>query len=377
MGDLTSDQLRVVAELARRYVGVDNVRLTVEQNIVFRWVAESDLPDLYSDLRKVGLGLAGAATMADVTACPGTDTCKLGISSSRGLAVELSRQLGEGAEIDPALRNLRIKTSGCFNSCGQHHIADLGFLGVSRNVAGRRVPHFQVVLGGEFSRNAASYGLALGAVPSKNVPDVMRRLTGAYLARRHDGETFQDFIKRSGKAQIKEIIGDLVRVPTYEEDPSFYTDWGDPREYSISDMGDGECAGEVVSAADFGLAEAEREAFEAQLKLDGGDPPAAAKLAWGAMLQAAKTLIKVRNVPATDDASVVEGFREHLHETRLFSDPFAGDKFAQYFFRLSGESFDTVSQENAHRCIQEAQLFVDAAHACYERLLSSTTKAAT
>ncbi len=368
LGDLTSDQTRAVASLARAFVG-DNLRLTVEQNIVFRWVPNAELPRLYEGLRAVGLALAGAGTIADVTACPGTDTCKLGISSSRGLAAELARQLGDLPN-DKAVRRLRIKTSGCFNSCAQHHIADLGFLGVSRNVEGRRVPHFQVVLGGEFSRNAAAYGLALGAVPSKQIPNVVRRLTQAYLDKRNDGETFQEFIKRSGKGAIKELLADLIPVPAYEKDRSFYSDWGDPREYSISDYGEGECAGELVTAAQFGLAAAERETFEAQLKLDSGNPPEAAKLALGAMLQAAKSLLKAKNLEPDGPESIVSAFKEHLHETKLFSDPFAGDKFAQYFFHLSQQPLEAASADDANRWIQEAALFVDAAHSCYERLVA-------
>ena len=371
LGDLTSDQTRAVAALARKYVG-ENVRLTVEQNILFRWVSNADLPALYADLVGIGLGNAGAGTIADVTACPGTDTCKLGISSSRGLAAELGRQLARLPVVqDPAVQRLRIKTSGCFNSCAQHHISDMGFLGVSRNVGGRRVPHFQVVLGGEFAGNGASYGLALGAVPSKRIPDVVKRLSEEYIANRtSEAESFQAYIKRIGKVAIKELLNDLIPVPKHEDDPSFYSDWGDPREYSISDYGEGECAGEVVSFAQFGLAAAERETFEAQLKLDAGNPAEAAKLALGAMRQAAKALLKVRNVDIADDADVTEAFRIHLHETKLFSDPFAGDKFAQYFFTLQAQPPETATADNVHRWVQEAALFVDAAHSCYERLMT-------
>ena len=154
LGDITSDQMRQLADIARRYVG-ETVRTTVEQNIVLRWVCQADLPALYQALCAVGLGQPGAGTIVDVTACPGTDTCKLGIASSRGLAAELRTRLAaQSMQLDQAVRDLRIKVSGCFNSCGQHHIADLGFYGVSRNVGGFTVPHFQVVLGGQWSENA-------------------------------------------------------------------------------------------------------------------------------------------------------------------------------------------------------------------------------
>ena len=167
LGDLSSWQMRELADIARRFSG-DSVRTTVEQNIVLRWVSETDLPDLYRELTRIGLGAPGAGTIVDVTACPGTDTCKLGISSSRGLAGELRTRLAaKSFNLDEAVKNLRIKISGCFNSCGQHHIADLGFYGMSINVGNRKVPHFQVVLGGKWQDNAGAYGLPLVRVPSK------------------------------------------------------------------------------------------------------------------------------------------------------------------------------------------------------------------
>ena len=171
LGDLTSHQMRALATMSRRFAGA-SVRTTVEQNIVLRWVSEAQLPQLFTELKAEGLAEAGAGTITDVTACPGTDTCKLGIASSRGLAATLRTEFaGVTGDLDPSIEGLRIKTSGCFNSCGQHHIADLGFYGVSRTINGYSVPHFQVVLGGKWVDNGGAYGLAIGAVPSKRVPE--------------------------------------------------------------------------------------------------------------------------------------------------------------------------------------------------------------
>ncbi|MBI2569669.1 MAG: nitrite/sulfite reductase [Candidatus Schekmanbacteria bacterium] len=182
LGDATAHQFRRLADLARTITG-DTVRTTAEQNIVFRWVPEAALPEFYQELREIGLDQPGAGTIADITACPGTDTCKLGISSSRGLARVLESRLAhQAATIHPEVAKLRIKTSGCFNSCGQHHVADIGFLGVSRNVGGRRVAHFQLVVGGQWAHNGGSFGLAIGAFPSRRVPEVLHTLT----ARVHD-----------------------------------------------------------------------------------------------------------------------------------------------------------------------------------------------
>ena len=367
LGDFTSEQARAIADLARDYSG-DTLRLTVEQNICLRWVADADLPALHADLVKLGLAEAGASEIGDIVACPGTDTCKLGISSSRGLAGELERRLA-GRELHPDVRKLHIKASGCFNSCSQHHVADIGFLGVSRNVGGRRVAHFQLVVGGEWANNGGSYGLAIGAFPSKRIPEVVDRLTEVWLAEREEGERLQAFIHRFGRAKLKKALDDLRAVPAYEEDKSFYSDWADAREYTIGDMGTGECAGEVVSFAEFGLAASERELFEAQLELEAGAAPRAGMLAYRSMLSAAKALIRMFNIDVRDepDALVAE-FRQRFVDTELFFDPYARDKFANYLFKVHADPPDGADHETAHRQIEEAGLFIEAAHACYDRL---------
>jgi sulfite reductase (ferredoxin) len=376
LGDMTSRQARVLSDLARKYTG-DAMRLTVEQNIAFRWISKADLPAFYEALATVHLHEPGAGSIGDVTACPGTDTCKLGISSSRGLAGELRRQLGViKGELEPDAQTLHIKCSGCFNSCGQHHVADLGFLGVSRQVGGRRVPHFQVVVGGEWTSNAGTYGLAIGAVPSKNVPAVVERLRQEYVSKKQAGEAFKDFIQRTGKKNIRALLDDLMKVPSYEEQPGFYSDWGDPREYTIGDMGVGECAGEVVPFVEMGLAASEREVFEAQILLEEGNVTDAAGRAFSAMLTAAKALTRHVNPNLGDDAEEVVGeFRKRLHDTKLFHDPYAGPKFAQYFFRAHEQGGGDADADGARQRIEEAQLFVEAAHSCYQRMSQQQTAA--
>jgi sulfite reductase (ferredoxin) len=317
----------------------------------------------------VGLADAGADTITDITACPGTDTCKLGISSSRGLAAELVHQLKViENELDPATKALHIKCSGCHNSCGQHHVADLGFLGVSRNVNGRRVPHFQLVVGGELTHNAANYGLAIGAIPSKNVPKAVKILTDFYIRDKQPGESFKGFVDRVGKKPIRKIVDELNHVPSYEEDPSFYSDWGDPREFTIGDQGVGECAGEVVPFVEMGLAASEREVFEAQILLDESKPSEAASRAFSAMLIAARSLTRQKNENLGDAVDeIVSEFRHHFVDTKLFWDPYAHGKFSQYFFRAYEERTPNASHEQARQVVEEAQLFVDAAYDCYTR----------
>ncbi|HEU0141859.1 MAG TPA: hypothetical protein VFQ79_19200, partial [Bryobacteraceae bacterium] len=369
LGDITATQLRKVADLARTYVK-DTVRTTIEQNIVLRWVSGADVPAVYAELDSVGLAAPGAGTIVDIASCPGTDTCKLGIASSRGLSGELrTRIIARGMELDEAIRGLHIKISGCFNSCGQHHVADLGFYGVSRNKNGYTVPHFQVVLGGQWGENAGAYGLAIGAVPSKRIPETVDRITGRYIAERLEGESFQAFIKRIGKAECKKMIDDLSQVPPHDVDPSFYTDWADAREFTTGDLGVGECAGEVVSPFEFQSTACEREAFEAQLSLEAGDIDKASRLAYGAMLNGAAALLRSRMITAGSPDEIVALFRTHFYDTQLFFDPFTGGKFAHYFFHAHERAGEKRSAESVHRLIEETQLFIEACHSCYGKSL--------
>lgn len=372
LGDASAEQFRKLADLVHQYAS-DHCRTTVEQNCVLRWVKNEHVPALYEDLKAIGLSEGGAGTIVDVTACPGTDTCKLGIASSRGLAGELRHRLAaKNASLDTAVRNLRIKVSGCFNSCGQHHVADIGFYGNSRNVGGYTVPHFQVVLGGQWTKNAGSYGLAIGAIPSKAIPAVIDRLTDRYVAERTGGESFQGFTSRVGKKQLKAMLDDLAKVPPHVVDPSFYSDWGDPRQYTIGDLGTGECAGEIVSLAEFGFTESESQAFEAQLLLDDGEFRKADELAYAAMLKAAWTLVQLQwqDVP-TDSNLVVSEFRTRFVDTQIFWDKYHHGQFANYLFNRHDAPDERYTADTAKKTVEEANLFIDAAHKAHAKFRES------
>jgi sulfite reductase (ferredoxin) len=372
LGDLTVSQAREVARLARTLCAVDEptpaLRLSIHQNIIFRWVPSDKLGELHRGLLAIDLADPSAHTIADITSCPGTDTCKLGIASSRGLAAELRRRLRETLDHqDPRVATLRIKVSGCFNSCGQHHVADIGFFGVSRKHAGVAVPHFQVVLGGQLSQNGAAYGLAVGAIPAKHIPDTVTLLTERFASEAEPDELFRQFVQRSGKATIKKWLAPLAKIPDYAQDSACYRDWGDIREFGVADMGVGECAGQVVSATSLGLARSEAVAFDAQLALDAGSTENASTLAFSAMCEAARTLLLALDVtvPKQDEAAIVDAFETHLHRSRLFHDPFAGAKFAHYFLQKKPKTDDP---ETARQRVEEAQLFIEAAHGCYARM---------
>ncbi|GAB4579543.1 MAG: nitrite/sulfite reductase [Anaerolineales bacterium] len=374
LGDLSSEQAYRLADIARKYVG-DNIRTTVEQNIVLRFVSEGDLPDIYRELKAIGLAEPGAGTIVDITSCPGTDTCKLGIASSRGLAGELRTRLAvQNTTLPEAVKNLRIKISGCFNSCGQHHVADIGFFGNSRRRDNRTVPHFQVVLGGRWRENAGSYGLAVGAVPSKSVPDVLDTLTNRYVQERMSEESFQDWVTRVGRKGIKDLLTPFTEVPAYEQNPAFYSDWGDPREFTLGDMGVGECAGEVVSLFSFEIAKAEGEHFEALVALDEGNFHLAEQRAYKAMLLAAKALVRNQFLDVGDQPErIVHEFRTRFYDTELFFDKYAKGKFARFLLDYHENPNPRPDFDSAHKLVGEAQLFIEAAHACDARLAGATT----
>jgi sulfite reductase (ferredoxin) len=212
--------------------------------------------------------------------------------------------------------------------------------------------------------------LAIGAVPSKRVPDFVSRITAKYLAERTSAESFHDWVRRVGKKDLKTVVDEFTHVPPYEQDSSFYSDWRDPREFTVGDMGTGECAGEVVSRIDFDLQEAERKAFEAQLLLEAREYAKADEMAYRAMLEAARGLIRTQFADVADVPAVIaEEFRRRFYDTRLFWDKYAGGKFAQYFLHRHEDESRDFGEEAAHHLVEEAQLFIEAAHACHARVL--------
>jgi sulfite reductase (ferredoxin) len=376
LGDFTPAQGRGIAALARRFTG-ETLRTTVEQNLVLRWVSNSDLQAVHAALRELDLAEVGPSKISDVTSCPGTDTCKLGTSSSRGLARELRRSLQRYEDRMPdAVRGLHVKCSGCFNSCGQHHVADIGFLGVSRNVSGRRVPHFQLVVGGAWEGNASEFGLAIGAIPSKRVPEAVQLLADAYTAEREVNETFRGWVHRVGRRHVKELVAGLTDVPTFEAAPEMYRDWGDPRVFTIGDIGVGECAGAVISPSQFAFAESERLIFEAQLMLDESKAALASENALAAMFSAAAAVcFEFEPQLGNDRGKIAECFDRKLGETGLFDAASPGGRFSRHFVRARQAEVADVTIAEARQRVEEAQLFIDAAHAYDSKNLAARVAA--
>ncbi|MBI2818150.1 MAG: nitrite/sulfite reductase [Acidobacteria bacterium] len=360
LGDIASGQLRALAGVCRKYVN-DTIRTTVDQNLLIRWVSDADLPAFYDDLAALALAQPGAHAMANVTACPGTDSCKLGISSSRGLAAVLHEKFQNGMADLAERDDIQIKISGCFNSCGQHHLANIGFFGGSRRTGAHVAPIFQVVLGGQTDGNAASIGLPVAKVSSKDAPEVIRKLTALYTAERIGDEGFTAFANRIGKARIKQALAEFEKIPDYTVAPDYYRDSRQPWDYAMS-TGVGECAGEMVSQAEFMLEDADRLSFQASLDLEAGRLEAAATTAFEAMKKAADGLLSVQGLLLSDRYDTVEEFRRHFGENGFLP------QISEYFFRAAEQGPKNLTSEQTHQRVQEAALFIEEANGVYSRM---------
>jgi sulfite reductase (NADPH) hemoprotein beta-component len=240
LGDLTAEQMRVVGELARAY-GDGTVRVTVEQNLVFRWVPVGDLRDLYRRLAAASLGLAEASTVADVTSCPGAESCRLAVTQSRGLGRLLEDYLRARPDLLAAADGAHIKISGCPNGCGQHHIATIGFQGSVRRIGGRAVPQYFVMVGGGTTEYGASFARTAAKIPARRIPDVVERLIAFYRREKHDGESAPAFFQRVDLEQVAGELKDLQRITAEDAVPLDFVDLAETGEFAPEVM-EGECS---------------------------------------------------------------------------------------------------------------------------------------
>jgi sulfite reductase (ferredoxin) len=241
LGDLDVRQMRGLAVIAREFSN-DTLRLTAQQALIYRWVRDQDLPDLYNRLVDLNLHDPGAHQLVDVMACPGSDTCALGITSSKGLAMVLRETIqARGAE-DPLVEAMRIKISGCPNSCGHHHIADIGFHGASIHADGRLAPAFIMLLGGGIDAHGSSIGRVTSKIPAKRVADVVNTLIDDYKANRTDGEIFRAYFVRQDIKYFRALVEPFTDTPQFAEDPMMFVDYEANKLFSLDEMGEGECA---------------------------------------------------------------------------------------------------------------------------------------
>ncbi|MGH2990936.1 MAG: nitrite/sulfite reductase [Solirubrobacterales bacterium] len=241
-GDLSPEQFRGLARLMRDFSG-GNARTSIHQNMVLRWVRDEAVYDVWERLRELGLGEAGADEVTDVVSCPGTDSCKLGITSSMGLNSAIHERLAEMEIDDPLTKRIHIKMSGCPNGCAQHHIGNIGFYGASLKVGDRQVPAYIPHIGGQYEGGEVAYGERLKSrLPAKRVPDAVERWIRFYEGERNDGEVFNAFVARVGAKRFQELVSDLsMPVEFSVENLLHFVDWERKEPYKV-ERGEGECA---------------------------------------------------------------------------------------------------------------------------------------
>ncbi len=238
LGDVTSVQLRGLAS-AQRELGAE-VRITNRQNFVFRGLSERQLETLFARLDAIGMTNPGAELVRDVVACPGADTCNLAVTQSRGLADAIAVRLEEEGLAE--VGGLRINISGCTNSCGQHHIADIGFNGAERRAHGKSAPGYQMLLGGYVGEEKIEFGEKAMRLPAKSAPEAVVRIVRRFNDERQAGETFRGWIDRNGGSKaIGTTLKELDVFPKPDENPDFYVDYGEAGPY-VAEIGESECA---------------------------------------------------------------------------------------------------------------------------------------
>jgi sulfite reductase beta subunit-like hemoprotein len=241
-GDLTPDQLRALAAIARRYSG-GWVRTTVHQNLLLRWVRHETVYEVWRALSEIGLGEAGVDEIDDVVSCPGTDSCKLGITSSMGLNQAVRERVKAMNITDPLTRQIHVKMSGCPNGCSQHHIANIGFYGASIRAGDHTIPAYVAHIGGNFEGGDIVYGQRLKVrLPAKRAPEAVERWIRLYEAEREDGERFNDFAARVGATTFEEAVRDLAMPVEFGlETMDQFIDWTKNVPFEVQ-RGEGECA---------------------------------------------------------------------------------------------------------------------------------------
>jgi sulfite reductase (ferredoxin) len=241
-GDLSPEQFRGLARIMRDHTG-GSARTTVHQNLVLRWVRDEAVYDVWQRLGELGLADAGADEITDVVSCPGTDSCKLGITASMGLNRAIQDRLEAMRITDPLTKRVHIKMSGCPNGCSQHHIANIGFYGASLKVGGRAMPAYIPHLGGNYEGGEVVYGHRLKSrLPAKRVPEAVERWLRLYEAERDGEEPFNDLVERIGTERFEAEVKELTLPTEFSlETMSQFIDWNRSEPYAV-ERGEGECA---------------------------------------------------------------------------------------------------------------------------------------
>ncbi|WP_343587907.1 HEPN domain-containing protein [Flavobacterium sp.] len=304
LGDFYTDKARLLADLIKNY-GANELRFSLRQNIVIRHIKEENLPFFYQELAKLDFVQLGYNSVGDITACPGTDTCNLGIASSTGIAEELERVLT--AEYPQYLNNreIEIKISGCMNACGQHNMSAIGFQGMSINSGKLVAPALQVLLGGgRLGNGAGRFADKVIKVPSRRGPDALRTILNDFDAN-GSGQKFLDYYDTKGEKYFYEILKPYADVTNLTE--ADFVDWGNADNY-VKAVGVGECAGVVIDLVATLLFEAKEKLILAQESFDEKKWSDAIYHAYAGFVNGAKALLLAENQKTNHHAGIVDLF---------------------------------------------------------------------
>nr|WKN36680.1 HEPN domain-containing protein [Tunicatimonas sp. TK19036] len=368
LGNISTSIARKLATIVD-WLASDDIRITVNQGLLLRHVRPKALPALYHALNEIGLASPGFDSVADITACPGTDTCNLGISNSTGVSSILEKVITE--EYPDLIKNedIKIKISGCPNSCGQHGIASIGFHGSSlKDKQKRVVPALQVLLGGGVDGNGVGrIAEKLMKVPSKRAPQTLRYLLDDYDENKLDGEYYADYYQRQGKTYFYHLLKPLTDLEDVDADE--YFDWGHAEEDFKVEAGVGECAGVIIDLVATLFYEGEEKLGWAKENYQDGHYADAIYHAYNSFVVGAKALLLSNDVKTNTQMSIIRLFDEHFgaHELLKFD-----NGFENVVLEINKQE---PSQEFAEKYLQQAEEFLKKVQAIRKEQLTVTQEA--
>ncbi|MGG6232374.1 HEPN domain-containing protein [Tenacibaculum sp. SDUM215027] len=348
LGDFYTDKARLLADLIKAY-GSNELRFTLRQNILIRHVREEFLPFFYTELQKLGFAEVGYNSLNDITACPGTDTCNLGISSSTGIAAELERVLK--AEYPQYVNNkdITIKISGCMNACGQHNMAHIGFQGMSIKVGKLLAPALQVLVGGGvLGDGSGRFSDKLVKIPSKRGPESLRILLNDFEKHKQEAEDFLSYYDRQGKMYFYDLLKELSDTTNLTEDD--FIDWGHDKNY-VKAIGVGECAGVVIDLVATLLFESEEKLDNATQALNSQQWSDSIYHAYAAMVNTAKALLTSEGAKTNTQAGIITNFDEVFVATNKIELP---SLFAELIYQINENE---PTEAFAKKYLEEATSF--------------------
>ncbi|WOC39534.1 nitrite reductase [Polaribacter sp. HL-MS24] len=313
LGDFYTPKARLLADLVKKYAA-NEIRLTLRQNILIRHVRAALLPLFYVELDKLGFAKPGYNSLLDITACPGTDTCNLGIASSTGITVELEKVLENEYPNYQNNKEITIKISGCMNACGQHNMAHIGYQGMSIKVGNLQAPALQILIGGGILGDGKGrFSDKLIKIPSKRGPESLRLLLNDFEKNKQEGEDFLAYYDRNGKIYFYDLLKILSDTTNLE--PTDFIDWGHSENY-VKAIGVGECAGVVIDLIATLLFESEEKISHAQDSLKEGQFSDSIYYSYTSLINTAKALLISENITTNTQAGIISSFQEHFIVTQ-------------------------------------------------------------